>query len=419
MPKVILDPVANPESQNSFVNTLNENFERIEEAFTNTLSRDGSIPNEMNANLDMNSNRIINVPVPLTAGEAASKAYVDSLNVEIVDIIQYVDQAEEAKDEAVSAALNASASAETANEYADIAVAAAGSVITGGFAYGQFTGNGMQQSYDLGLSIVTAERIIWSENGVIQEPYEDFTVSGTTVFRTTPPENGMNIFWVLLGGVRGEGIEFDVQVDELSDRAAYDNEPQGYRVLVSDVGDGRGAVYSKASNASADWTAPAYLTSSAGGGDVMGPVSSLNSSIPIFGDTSGTVLEDSGVLLSNITPMSLTFIIDGGGDTITTGVKGDLTIPFNCTITEWTLLSDQSGSVVIDVWKDTLANAPPVNADSITASAPPTLSAAVAARSSTLTGWTTSVTAGDILRFNVDSVTSLERVTLSLKALRT
>jgi hypothetical protein len=119
---------------------------------------------------------------------------------------------------------------------------------------------------------------------------------------------------------------------------------------------------------------------------------------------------------SNLKTTTLTFIIDGGGSTITTGIKGDLgPIDFACTINAVTLLADQSGSIVIDIWKDTYANFPPVDADSITASAPPTISTATKSQDSTLTGWTTSISAGDILRFNVDSVTSIQRVTLALK----
>lgn len=116
---------------------------------------------------------------------------------------------------------------------------------------------------------------------------------------------------------------------------------------------------------------------------------------------------------------SITFIIDGGGSAITTGVKGDLTIPFGCTITEWTLLADQSGSIVVDIWVDSYANYPPTVADTITGSAKPTISAATKGQSSTLTGWTTTITAGQTVRFNVDSITTCQRVTLSLKVTRT
>jgi hypothetical protein len=113
--------------------------------------------------------------------------------------------------------------------------------------------------------------------------------------------------------------------------------------------------------------------------------------------------------------LAIPFIMDGGGSPVTTGIKGDLQVPFDCVIEEWTLLADASGSVVVDIWKDTYANYPPVVGDSITASAKPTISASNKGQSSTLTGWTTTITAGDILRFNVDSVSGLTRLTLSLK----
>lgn len=120
------------------------------------------------------------------------------------------------------------------------------------------------------------------------------------------------------------------------------------------------------------------------------------------------------------TPVALAFVIDGGGSAITTGIKGDVQVPFAGTITAVTLLADQSGSIVVDIWKDTYANFPPTDADSITASAPPTITTATKNTDSTLTDWTTSITAGDILRFNVDSdpATDITRVTLILEITR-
>ena len=55
------------------------------------------------------------------------------------------------------------------------------------------------------------------------------------------------------------------------------------------------------------------------------------------------------------TPVNvIAFIIDGGGALITTGVKGSVEVPFSCTIAAWTLLADVSGSIVVDIWKDSL-----------------------------------------------------------------
>jgi hypothetical protein len=113
--------------------------------------------------------------------------------------------------------------------------------------------------------------------------------------------------------------------------------------------------------------------------------------------------------------LSITYVFSNPAS----GDQGDLTIPFACTITEWTLLADVSGSIVVDIWKDTYANYPPTVADTITGSAKPTITAATKGQSSTLTGWTTTISAGDTLRFNVDSVTTIARITLSLKVKRT
>jgi hypothetical protein len=111
----------------------------------------------------------------------------------------------------------------------------------------------------------------------------------------------------------------------------------------------------------------------------------------------------------------IAFIIDGGGSAITTGQKGHLEIPFKCEIERVTLLADQVGSVVIDIWKDTYANFPPTSANSICGGNKPTISNARKYQDSTLTGWTKTINAGDILAFNVDSVSTITRLTISLK----
>ncbi|MFC1808843.1 hypothetical protein ACFL3D_01815 [Candidatus Omnitrophota bacterium] len=116
---------------------------------------------------------------------------------------------------------------------------------------------------------------------------------------------------------------------------------------------------------------------------------------------------------------NIQFVIDGGGSAITTGIKGSIQIPWACTITAATVLADQSCTLAIDIWKDTYANFPPDNSDSITAAAPPTITADTDSTDSTLTGWTTAVTANDILSFNVDSNDNATFLTLILEYSRT
>lgn len=112
------------------------------------------------------------------------------------------------------------------------------------------------------------------------------------------------------------------------------------------------------------------------------------------------------------------FVIDGGGSVITTGIKGDLMVDFACTVQSWTVLGDQSGSIVVDIWKDTYANFPPVVGDTITGTEKPTISAATKGQDASLTSFVTAIAAGSILRFNVDSVTTLTRATVILKCIR-
>jgi len=120
------------------------------------------------------------------------------------------------------------------------------------------------------------------------------------------------------------------------------------------------------------------------------------------------------------TYFSVGMIIDGGGDVINTGVAGDILIPVKATILEVWLLADQSGAIKVDLWKDTYTNFPPTDADTITAGAEPEIAASgTKDNDSTLTGWTTAVTAEDIIRVNVDSCTTITRCAVILKLKRT
>lgn len=105
--------------------------------------------------------------------------------------------------------------------------------------------------------------------------------------------------------------------------------------------------------------------------------------------------------------------IDGSGGVITPGQKGYVQVPYACTINSWRIIANAAGSIVIDVWK-TAAPTIPTVANTITGSALPTLSSQQTAASSTLTGWTTSVAANDIIGFNVNSANTVSWVILQL-----
>lgn len=64
--KVTLTDLANLQNELTAVTAINNNNAAIEVAMENTLSRDGTAPNTMSAELDMDSNQIINLPQPAT-----------------------------------------------------------------------------------------------------------------------------------------------------------------------------------------------------------------------------------------------------------------------------------------------------------------------------------------------------------------
>lgn len=152
----------------------------------------------------------------------------------------------------------------------------------------------------------------------------------------------------------------------------------------------------------------------------QGPRGQSGSSIPFFTD-----LEDlsepqipisgpaSSLTIAQKT-RQIDITIDNNGSVITTGVKGFRSFQVAGTITKVRMLADVVGSIVVDIWKDTFANYPPTVADTITAAAKPTISATNKSEDTTLTGWTKSIAAGDVFGFNVDSATTITRLTLEL-----
>ncbi|MCC6818685.1 MAG: hypothetical protein IT245_07330 [Bacteroidia bacterium] len=89
------------------------------------------------------------------------------------------------------------------------------------------------------------------------------------------------------------------------------------------------------------------------------------------------------------------------GSVIPTGALNIvLTIPYSGTITKWYLSSEDTTNLTLDIWVH--ASNLPTNTDSITASAKPTLTAAQFNNSSSLTGWITTVTAGDKMKVEVE-----------------
>lgn len=117
-------------------------------------------------------------------------------------------------------------------------------------------------------------------------------------------------------------------------------------------------------------------------------------------------------------PTSIEYVIDGGGGSISAGQKGFLVIPFWLVVNDWILLANISGNAVVDIWNTSQLSFPPTIADSITGSVQPTLSGQQYATGSTLTGWTTMINQGDVMAFVINSISSIQRLTIVLECKR-
>ena len=75
MAKLTLSPI----TDNDHAVTMNANLDKIEAAIENTLSRDGTSPNTMNADFDLNSNLILNLAPGTAATHPLQKQQIEAL----------------------------------------------------------------------------------------------------------------------------------------------------------------------------------------------------------------------------------------------------------------------------------------------------------------------------------------------------
>jgi hypothetical protein len=150
-------------------------------------------------------------------------------------------------------------------------------------------------------------------------------------------------------------------------------------------------------------------------------------------DTMSTVLDDSSdiawthtdgsdSITAKLTDAAKTFtinmIINGGGSVLVPGDNMEIVTDKAGTIVGCVVLSKISGSFTGTIKKSSYSGYPG-SLTSIVASAKPTLSSAQKSTDSTLTGWTTSFSAGDIFEASTDTATTVQRVTIALKCVAT
>jgi hypothetical protein len=156
-------------------------------------------------------------------------------------------------------------------------------------------------------------------------------------------------------------------------------------------------------------------------GIAVADISDFTSSVTAHSDVAANTAarhNHSNVPNINTTTAAVVFVLNGNGSAIIAGQSAWRDVPFNCTITGWSLLADAVGSIAIDICKDTYANYPPVIGDAISGSGI-AISADIKNASTTLTGWTTSVSAGDIIKPIVSSAATIKEVVITLYVTRT
>ena len=145
--------------------TINTNFTRLTNAFNNTLSRDGSTPNQMAADLDMNSKDILNI---------GNLDVTGTLTVNGADFNDLVD------------GIGSGDTFQIVNRY---------------------NGNGVTTAFTLTTAPLARANTNIFINGVYQQK-NTYEVSGTTItFGTAPPVGTANIEVITTTGAEGATID--------------------------------------------------------------------------------------------------------------------------------------------------------------------------------------------------------------------
>jgi len=160
-------------------------------------------------------------------------------------------------------------------------------------------------------------------------------------------------------------------------------------------------------NPSAMLEAPFGITCGAGGtdyGSIYTPHGVTCGSLEVGGYWAGQHEEIIGISIS------------GDGTVLTTGKKGHREIPYDCEVTQWTVTSTDSGSIQWDINWCTYANW--ATTASVAGSNLPSISSAYKNQDTSVNWTKTSFAAGDIIEFEIDTVSILTNCTLSLKIRR-
>lgn len=246
MAKIVLDDLTNLQNETSAVSTINVNNQRIENALENTLSRDGTTPNQMSASLDMNTNRILNLPLPLQDTEPVRKGEFDQLAEDTVGIAVRAEDAAQLADQ-------------SATEAAASAVEAAASALESAVQAEK-----LRSSSTTSIAIGTGSKVFTVDSN-------DYFASNMYVFIQSQGNDANYMF----------GTITDYTTDQLTVNVDVTGGSGTHADWLITIAGARGS------------TGPTGPT-----GPMTGPVSSTTNNIAVFADTSGDVLADGGIAVS-------------------------------------------------------------------------------------------------------------------------
>jgi hypothetical protein len=110
----------------------------------------------------------------------------------------------------------------------------------------------------------------------------------------------------------------------------------------------------------------------------------------------------------------LNFILDGGGVPIETGIKGDVTFPFNFKVESWNLLSKETGSMNVSLWKGNYTDPPTASGVMHSGATGPFINLGIKNQGTSI-GWGSPTGSfGDIVRIGVQGATGISLASLAL-----
>lgn len=124
----------------------------------------------------------------------------------------------------------------------------------------------------------------------------------------------------------------------------------------------------------------------------------------------------SSLLPTSVKTGSFGVTVDGVTGVVQVGQVGYVVMPYDGTITRWTITSNVSGSISFDIWKDASIDTIPTIGDSIVGGVYPSITGTNFGTSTNLTSWTsTTFSAGHIFGFYVNSASTIKNATLTLR----